>query len=244
MSKSWGRAAILAASLFGGSSLLMFGVFLLLGPFNLIDLNLSTGGVLSLDFALCLMFFVQHSGMVRTSFQRKLGAFVPEHFHGVIYTIASAATLWTVLLLWQPAEPTLASADGPLRWLLRGTFFAATLGFVWGTRSLESLDGFGIQPIQTAMHGKAIDAIPLTIRGPYRWVRHPLYAFVLVLLWSFPDVTTDRLLLNLSWTVWIFVGTILEERDLVNEFGESYRSYQRQVPMLLPLRRKRTAPTR
>jgi len=34
--------------------------------------------------------------------------------------------------------------------------------------------------------------------------------------------------------VWIVIGTVLEERDLVAEFGESYREYQSAVPMLVP----------
>jgi len=30
------------------------------------------------------------------------------------------------------------------------------------------------------------------------------------------------------------IGSVLEERKLVREFGEEYRAYQRQVPMLVP----------
>jgi protein-S-isoprenylcysteine O-methyltransferase Ste14 len=41
-------------------------------------------------------------------------------------------------------------------------------------------------------------------------------------------------LFNLLFPGWIVAGTILEERDLVAAFGEPYRDYQRQVPMLLP----------
>ena len=47
-------------------------------------------------------------------------------------------------------------------------------------------------------------------------------------------MTADRLLLNGLFTAWIVVGALLEERDLVREFGEAYRGYQRRVPMLVP----------
>jgi protein-S-isoprenylcysteine O-methyltransferase Ste14 len=67
-------------------------------------------------------------------------------------------------------------------------------------------------------------------------VRHPLYFCVLVLFWANPDVTADRLLFNLLWTGWIYVGTLFEERDLVLEFGDVYRRYQKMVPMLIPWR--------
>lgn len=55
--------------------------------------------------------------------------------------------------------------------------------------------------------------------------------------WSYPALQADRLLINLLWTVWIIIGAFLEERDLFAEFGETYREYQRQVPMLIPWRR-------
>ena len=76
--------------------------------------------------------------------------------------------------------------------------------------------------------------MPLAIRGPYRWVRHPLYSLFLVLLWVCPDITADRLLLNTLFTAWIVLGTVLEERDLARDLGDPYRAYQRQVPMLVP----------
>jgi protein-S-isoprenylcysteine O-methyltransferase Ste14 len=67
-------------------------------------------------------------------------------------------------------------------------------------------------------------------------VRHPLYFFVLLMIWSYPTLTADRALFNVLWTVWIFTGSVLEERDLVAEFGDRYREYQRNVPMLIPNR--------
>jgi protein-S-isoprenylcysteine O-methyltransferase Ste14 len=76
----------------------------------------------------------------------------------------------------------------------------------------------------------------LVVQGAYRWVRHPLYLVVLLMIWSYPVLTVDRLLFNLLWTIWIVVGAVLEERDLVADFGDDYREYQRKVPMLVPTR--------
>ncbi len=70
--------------------------------------------------------------------------------------------------------------------------------------------------------------------GAYRFVRHPLYLFMILLIWSTPRFSTDQLLFNVLWTLWIVVGTRLEERDLVADFGDTYRRYQVSVPMLLP----------
>ena len=72
------------------------------------------------------------------------------------------------------------------------------------------------------------------VKGPYRWVRHPLYLFMILMIWSSPNLTMDRLLFNGLWTVWIVIGSILEERDLIFEFGDVYREYQQRVPMFIP----------
>ena len=42
--------------------------------------------------------------------------------------------------------------------------------------------------------------------------------------------------IGFMWPAWIVVGAILEERDLVDAFGEDHRKYQEKVPMLLPRR--------
>jgi protein-S-isoprenylcysteine O-methyltransferase Ste14 len=67
-------------------------------------------------------------------------------------------------------------------------------------------------------------------------VRHPLYFSILLLFWCYPDLTLDRLLFDILWTAWICVGTMWEETDLTNEFGDAYRQYRRTVPMLIPWR--------
>ena len=81
---------------------------------------------------------------------------------------------------------------------------------------------------------KPAGAAPLIVRGPYRWVRHPLYLVSLIIIWFGPIFTADRLLHNLLWSLWIVIGATLEEKDLVDCFGDAYRDYQQTVPMLIP----------
>ncbi len=225
-----------AARILGAGSLLLLVVTLYRGPIHFIDFGLATVPALGLDGLLCLMFFVQHSGMVRKTSRDRIGRYVPEHYHGAIYAIASGMALFALLIFWQPTAESMFNATGPLRWLMRGLFAATVLGFVWGVRALGSFDAFGIRPIKASLRGRKLRDLPLKISGPYRWVRHPLYFFVLILLWCYPDLTADRLLLNSAMTIWVAVGTVLEERDLTALFGEPYREYQRKVPMLLPWR--------
>jgi protein-S-isoprenylcysteine O-methyltransferase Ste14 len=172
--------------------------------------------------------------MIRKGFRNRLAAVVPHHYQGAVFTLASSAALIILVLFWQNSGQALISLQGEFRWVVHAIFFASLSGMVWGMRALRSFDMFGVQPILAHIRASQLVDMPLTIRGPYRWTRHPLYFFSLVMIWSCPDVTTDRLLFNSLFTAWIVLGTRLEERDLVAEFGKTYLNYQSKVPMLIP----------
>jgi protein-S-isoprenylcysteine O-methyltransferase Ste14 len=220
--------------LVGCASLILTTIFLYWGPLKLVSPGLDETSALLLNTFLSLGFFVQHSGMTRRSFRRWASQFIEEKYQGALYTISSSVLLILIAVFWQQSSYTLVSAQGALRWLLRGVFYLSCAGIVWGLWSLDKFDAFGLDSLRNPVHGATAAQTRLLVRGPYRWVRHPLYFFCLLMIWFCPDLTADRLLFNILWTGWIVVGTVLEERDLAESFGGEYRSYQRQVPMLLP----------
>jgi methanethiol S-methyltransferase len=222
----------LSVVLAGGSVLL----FALMGSFQLVHLGFSNPVVLLWDAILSIAFFLQHSGMVRKAFRARMALFIPQRYQGVIYSIASGVVLILVVVLWQRSEIQLLRLEGLPLWIARGCSLLAILIFAWGIRALGSFDAFGLRPIKLHLRGQSDQPFPFMVRGPYLWVRHPLYFCVLVLIWASPEITADRLLFNVLWTAWIVVGTILEEKDLLADFGDVYRGYQRKVPMLVPWR--------
>lgn len=227
---------IVLSVVLGGGSLLLFGAFLIAGPFTIIRFDASEGQVLAWNGALSLLFFIQHSGMIRGSFRNWLASAIPRLYHPATYSIASGIVLTMTVLLWQTSQTVLFRIQGPLEVLPRAISILAIAGFVWGVRALGTFDAFGRIPIVVHLRGRQLRPPDFVLRGPYLWVRHPLYFFTLVLIWSAPNVTLDRLLLNVLWTLWIVLGSYLEEKDAVVGFGERYRDYQRTVPMLLPWR--------
>lgn len=222
-----------AACLFGGGSLIFFAHFLFFGSLHLVNIGMGQGWALLFDAGLSLLFFLQHSGMVRRKFRAWFTRFIPEGYFAAVYAIASGAVLLAVVLLWQEGGLLAAAPPGILRWLLRILFCLTVAGFLWCGMSLKYFDPFGVRPL-LGRNGVSPEQVSLTITGPYRLVRHPLYLLSIVMIWTFPDLTSDRLLFNLLWTGWIIVGAWWEERDLAAQFGDAYREYQRRVPMLVP----------
>lgn len=80
-------------------------------------------------------------------------------------------------------------------------------------------------------------ANPLQISGIHRYVRHPLYSGTFLAIWGlwllFP--TLSLLLANGVITAYTLLAIRWEEQKLVQEFGDAYRQYRRQVPKLLPM---------
>jgi len=228
------------AALWGSVPLLLFTVFLFYGPLNIFKMELPEPIVLAWNTMLSFAFFVQHSGMVRRRFRVRLAKMIPRYYSDAVYSITSGIALIIVIFAWQPTTTGLYELHGFPRQICRAVFFLAGAGFLWGANTLKSLDAFGRTPIQAHLNGTQPQSHQFAINGPYQWVRHPLYFFTFLMIWSCPDLTADRLLFNILWTAWIYIGTVLEEKDLLSVFGDPYGEYQRTVPMLLPWK----APTR
>ena len=225
------RAVVILAYVIGcGPFLLM-----LAGMTGSVELHLPTGAALGWDGFLSLAFFLQHSVMVRRPVKARIALLVPARYTGALYAIASGAVLALVVLLWQRTE-TWFTIAGALRWSAVVLSALAAAGFFWGAASLHGFDPLGIRPIRRYRSGRPDRPPELQVRGAYRWVRHPLYLCMLLLIWASPELSADRLLFRALWSAWIVVGAILEERDLTAELGPSYQAYRRQVPMLIPWR--------
>jgi protein-S-isoprenylcysteine O-methyltransferase Ste14 len=227
---------ILATGLIGGGSLALFLMFVYVGSFDLINLGLKEPIVLAFDALLCLVFFFHHSTMIRKSYRNRLRKIIPDYYYGAFYSISSGMILLILIIFWQDSNLYIFNPQGAIRSLFRIIFFGSIGLFVWSCLALRTFDFFGIEPIIANIKATEPLAIAFIVRGPYRWVRHPIYLAMLLIIWSSPSVSIDRFLFNIIWTVWIVVATMLEERDLEDEFGEGYLDYKLKVPMLFPRR--------
>jgi protein-S-isoprenylcysteine O-methyltransferase Ste14 len=107
--------------------------------------------------------------------------------------------------------------------------------FVAGGRHYSLGRFVGISQLRGASSGGLAAGGGIDSSGVLGLVRHPWYTAVVLLLWA-GDLDMAALIGNGVLTVYIAIGTLLEERKLVREFGDAYRSYQGRVSMFVPLK--------
>lgn len=155
-------------------------------------------------------------------------------WYRLFYNVVAGITLLPVLALAALLPDHLIyQVPSPWRWVLICVQLAAALAAGITLLQTDLLRFLGVrQLIQPA----PLPPNTLSLDGPYRWVRHPLYFFSLVFLWAIPILSLNILVLNLAFSAYFYIGAIFEERKLVAQFGQAYRNYQHQVPMLIPWR--------
>ncbi len=191
-----------------------------------------------IDLALLGLFAVQHSGMARPAFKRWWTRIVPAPIERSTYVLFSSLALIALFWFWRPLAPILWDVGQPLaRIALYGLSALGWLLVLSGTFLINHFDLFGLKQVWQYSRGTADTGDqPFVTRAFYRIVRHPLMLGFLIAFWATPTMSLGHLLFALATTGYIVLAVkFLEERDLVAVYGDTYRDYQRRVPMLLPL---------
>jgi methanethiol S-methyltransferase len=169
---------------------------------------------LALDAVLLGLFAVQHSVMARPAFKRLWTRIVPHSVERSTYVICASSALILLFWQWRPIPVPV--------WKLTGATIALTLQVISGggwllvllsTFALSHFELFGLKQVYVRLRGRTLPA---------------------------PEFKAP-LLFAVATTGYILIGIHLEERDLVTSFGDHYRRYRREVPMLLPSLRTRVA---
>jgi protein-S-isoprenylcysteine O-methyltransferase Ste14 len=88
---------------------------------------------------------------------------------------------------------------------------------------------------------------PLITSGPFSVVRHPSYwAHTMIITGTFliTGVIAVGIIVLIDLMITYFITTELEDRELIERFGNQYREYQKKVPKFFPkLRKNRDKPS-
>lgn len=233
-----GLLSLIAFTLFANNGFVSIGIWLddpVLGAFG-IDLPAAfMGGNAYLNnLALIALFGVQHSVMARPGFKAWLTRFLPAALERSTYILGTVLVIFTLILFWRPMVGLVWQVEADwLRTLLHAIYW---LGWIISFLATQMIDGFHLMGLRQSFGADKPESQvkKLVTPGFYQFVRHPIQTGVVIAMLATPDMTVGRALLAAGVILYVAIGLYYEERDLIAEFGDTYRTYKKRVPALFP----------
>ncbi len=227
------------AYLIGFASLLLW----ILSASDLIP-EISIDGIPKMSFVLAFLknlglvclFAIPHSVMARKSFKDFITKFIPRPIERSTYVLVAGILLTILILNWEPMGGAVWSVvpNSTLYYILYFLFFLGWVVLFISTFLINHFDLFGLRQTYLELVNKPYTDLNFKVYSFYKYVRHPLYFGGILGIWATPKMTVTHLIFAILLTSYFIIGTLFEERDLIKEFGEKYKSYKRKTPMLIP----------
>ena len=119
-----------------------------------------------------------------------------------------------------------------ISWIL---LIASAIVAAWGFMELKR-SGKPLAAPQRKGNFAFEETTRLVSTGPYRHIRHPLYASLLLFTWGtvFKSVSFFGIVLGLAGSFLLYVTAYYEELENLERFGEAYDSYMQRTRMFVP----------
>ena len=180
-------------------------------------------------------YFLIHSLTASNGFKGKINSLFPfatKYYRLGYNTLAVFLLIPPIYILYKHEWEQLWQWGGYYSWIQLLLGLGSILGFLLTLRTYGGMEFMGISQVLSSSEEKHNET--LHISDFHRYVRHPWYFLALVLLWS-RDMNLGLLITAIFITLYFIVGSRLEEKKLILEFGDRYAKYCDKVPGLIPL---------
>lgn len=209
----------------------------------------SVGAALAWDALLLAQFPLFHSLFLTREGARALRRLAPPAVGATLdttlYATLASAQVFLVFGLWRPIPGPVVHLAGPAGWALSALYLLGWGLLLWAMREA----GLGVQTGATGWTALWRGEAPRYPRGfaqegMHARCRHPIYAAFILILWSGPVWSWDRLVLAIPLTAYCALGPRLKEGRYLRRHGQRYADYLARTPRLLPWGRRRLMGTR
>lgn len=189
-----------------------------------------------LIIAVFVGYFILHSLSASLWAKRRVAACCPAlvpYYRLLFNVLAILLAIPLAYLAWRyPGEP-LWQWQGIAGHIADGIGLLALLALLYSLRLYDMREFAGVRQAAGRVH-EIRDMEHFRISPMHRYVRHPWYFLILLLLWS-RDMSSNQLLIYALVSLYLFIGSRLEERKLIAYHGRVYEAYRQRVAGLFPL---------
>lgn len=196
----------------------------------------------AVNLGLIWLFGLHHSATARRWFKARWTRIVSPALERATYLYMTAGATALLVTLWTPVPVTVWSVGTPAAsWAIWAAYLSVWAMMFSATFHFGHFGFFGLAQAWARIAGRPQAEAPFCARWLYGIVRHPISLGWMLTPWLTPHMTLGQITFAVGASIYVLVATVFEERDLIAELGDRYRSYRRQVPAFLP-RPARKAP--
>lgn len=236
-----GFAIAYALFAYGIGSAALFWFFLAstgMAPYSLSDIKTNNlFAALAINTFLILLFVLQHTIMARKSFKQKWTRIIPAHLERSTFVLSAGIAMALMLWYWQMLPGIVWSIEHEyIRLAVLCLAFFGVAYVLFTTLIANHFELLGLRQAWLYATGRPYTPVDFKRHWVYSYSRHPMMLGLLIIFWSTPDMTVTRLVLVISLTIYMFIGILFEEHSLIQEFGDTYQDYKREIGIFFTFR--------
>ncbi|MDH5546434.1 MAG: NnrU family protein [Gammaproteobacteria bacterium] len=195
----------------------------------------STGLAIIVDTFLITLFALQHSVMARQGFKQWLVKHIPAAAERATYMLSTGIVVATTLYFWQTLPGTVWSIDNTFAQYALWSLYALGWAYLFiATFVTNHFELMGLRQVYLFLKNKPYTSLSFTRKFMYRYSRHPMMLGFLIGMWAVPVMSITHFVLAGMLTLYIALGIFFEERDLIRNFGDTYRKYKKEIATFVP----------
>jgi len=202
--------------------------------FSLLETSTLASSLL-VNIGLIALFGLQHSIMARPGFKRLLRKYLPAATERSTFLLFSGVVLSLAIWAWQPLPGQVWNVENTVGFITLYALYALGWSYLLvATFVTNHFELMGLRQIYLYFIDKPYTKIAFTRKYMYNFSRHPMMLGLLVGMWCVPVMSYSQFVMASLLSLYVFIGIYYEERDLIANFGETYKKYKKDIATLIP----------
>jgi protein-S-isoprenylcysteine O-methyltransferase Ste14 len=168
-------------------------------------------------------------------------------FYRLVYVLGSLLLFYLIYQSFPKPRLIIYDLPNPFDLIILIPQFLSLAGIIWVLKYFSVQEFLGIRQIFRWFNKEYSitekdERLTFRYNGPYKICRHPLYLFFILFLSFRPEMDLFYLTALFCIIIYFYIGSIFEEKKLIERFGIKYIKYQESIPRIFPLKFKRHIP--